>query len=52
MCYRENHPKRRNEKAAGGWSAAFLNGTGKETCLLRSYPDQYFFCSEPGRSAD
>ena len=53
MCYRGNHPKRRNEKAAGGWSAAFLNGkTGKETCLLRSYPDQYFFCSEPDRSAD
>ena len=31
MCYRENHPKRRNEKAAGGWSAAFVNGRDGES---------------------
>ena len=34
MCYRGNLPKRRSEKAAGGWSAAFPNGkTGRKTVL-------------------
>lgn len=48
MCYRGNLSKRRSEKAAGGWSAAFPNGkTGRKPVFSDLIPINIFFAQNP-----